>query len=96
MCECVCVRERIEIFIYNNYLLLKMVDEKPLEERNDLYTRRRRLMQYIIDALNSGKSREHIYFNVTLKYGFGEKMVDRMIELAIIEQETRNKEASNE
>lgn len=96
MCEWECVRERIEIFIYNNYLLLKMVDEKPLEERNDLYARRRRLMQYIIAALNNGRSREHIYFYVTLKFGFGEKMVDRMIELAIIEQETQNNEAKDD
>ena len=86
---CVCVRERIEIFINNNYLLLRMVDEKPLAKKKDLYSLRRLAMMDIIAALNEGKSKERIYLHVTMRYGFGEKMVDRMIELVMIEEDAK-------
>ena len=46
-------------------------------------------MMDIIAALNEGKSKERIYLHVTMRYGFGEKMVDRMIELVMIEEDAK-------
>jgi len=67
-----------------------MVDEKPLAQKRDFYSVRRRAVMEIITALNEGQSRNQIYLNIALRYGYGEKFVDRMIELNMSNEEAKN------
>jgi len=67
-----------------------MVDAKPLAQRKDFYSERRKAIMRVITLLSQGKSREQIYLDIALSYGYGEKFVDRMIELNMANEEAKD------
>lgn len=63
-----------------------MVNEKPLAQKKDFYSVRRKAVMTIIQMLNEGKDRNKIYLQIAMGYGYGKAFCEEIIELHIEDQ----------
>lgn len=56
--------------------------EKPLSEKYDFYSMRRRAAQDIAVWVEKGKNKNEILFRLLINYGFGEKFLENVIKLS--------------